>query len=558
MTYAGVSCTPHSIRVSCAPHVSMRFRRWFTKSIRDKENRVVIDFTDENANDVLWMAERFGVEVPASSQIRAAAARWAERTRLIGEITNVGYSPQTFPLSLPPRPYQALAADMCLRTGSLLLGDDLGLGKTIVGIAVANEKRALPALVVAPSHLIRQWKREFGRFAPMRTVREAKRGTPYTFAGGFPDVLLMSYAKLHGWCDVLAGKIRCVIFDEVAELRHRGTKKYQAAAAIAEQASFRLGMSATPVYNYGGEIWNVMNVITPGSLGSAGEFVREWCDGAGGGIEKALVKAPEELGSHMIASGLMLRRTRKDVGRELPEIQVITHTVDSNLDGVIAKDDKSRLATLVARIVERQGDAEMRMKDSAELDWRLRQATGIAKAPAVAAFVQLLLEQGERVVLGGWHRAVYEIWMEALKEYRPVLYTGSETAPQKEEARRRFVEKQTPLMIMSLRSGAGVDGLQDVSRCTVFGELDWSPAVHNQFAGRQHRDRQTQDVLVYYLVSEDGSDPVISDVLGIKESQQRGLQDPDAASLFKTPAPDSRDHIQKLARAWLARKGSKS
>ena len=116
-----------------------------------------------------------------------------------------------------------------------------------------------------------------------------------------------------------------------------------------------------------------------------------------------------------------------------------------------------------------------KMQASEEFSNRLRQATGIAKAPYVAEFVRLLLESGEKVVLYGWHRAVYWIWMDKLSEFKPALYTGSESVPQKEEAKRRFLSDETNLIIISLRSGAGLDGLQHACRIVVFGELDWSP-----------------------------------------------------------------------------------
>src|SRR5579884_3848269 len=44
---------------------------------------------------------------------------------------------------------------------------------------------------------------------------------------------------------------------------------------------------------------------------------------------------------------------------------------------------------------------------------------------------------------------------------------------------------------MSLRSGAGLDGLQEDCTVGVFGELDWSPEQHRQCIGRLDRDGQT-------------------------------------------------------------------
>lgn len=73
-------------------------------------------------------------------------------------------------------------------------------------------------------------------------------------------------------------------------------------------------------------------------------------------------------------------------------------------------------------------------------------------------------------------------------------------------------------MIMSLRAGQGIDGLQKVCRTVVLGELDLSPAVHTQFCGRIFRDGQLDPVMAYFLLADYGADPVIADVLGIKHA----------------------------------------
>lgn len=141
--------------------------------------------------------------------------------------------------------------------------------------------------------------------------------------------------------------------------------------------------------------------------------------------------------------------------------------------------------------------------------------------------------------------------MERLKDYAPALYTGTESPNQKDEARRRFVEGETPVLIMSLRSGAGLDGLQHHARTVVFGELDWSPGVHDQCAGRLHRDGQSEPVVAYYLLAEDGSDPVVAEVLGVKAAQAKGIRDPNAP-LVQALGHDGQ-HAKRLAEAYLRR-----
>ena len=71
--------------------------------------------------------------------------------------------------------------------------------------------------------------------------------------------------------------------------------------------------------------------------------------------------------------------------------------------------------------------------------------------------------------------------------------------------------------MISLRSASGLN-LQRAT-CVVFGELDWSPAVHSQAEDRAHRIGQQDSLLCYYLVSPKGSDQDMQQALGLKVSQ---------------------------------------
>ncbi|GAH34464.1 unnamed protein product, partial [marine sediment metagenome] len=105
-----------------------------------------------------------------------------------------------------------------------------------------------------------------------------------------------------------------------------------------------------------------------------------------------------------------------------------------------------------------------------------RMITGIAKAHYVCAFVKTLMEAGETVILYGHHHAVMDIYMDELKDSYPVMISGRQNANVKDEAQKAFMNGDTDLIIISLRSATGLN-LQR-ARCVVFGELDWSPAVH--------------------------------------------------------------------------------
>jgi SNF2 family DNA or RNA helicase len=164
----------------------------------------------------------------------------------------------------------------------------------------------------------------------------------------------------------------------------------------------------------------------------------------------------------------------------------------------------------------------------------------------------LLVESGEKVVLFGWHREVYALWMDRLSDLKPALYTGTESPTQKEQARDRFINGEAPILIMSLRAGAGLDGLQHTCRTVVFGELDWSPGVHEQCVGRIHRDGQPDPVVAYFLIAEHGSDPVIADVLQLKRQQVDGVRDPYASLVERVESLEAGgERVKKLAETYL-------
>jgi SNF2 family DNA or RNA helicase len=559
--------------IDCPPHVAIKLRRVFGGVQRLAAGSFRISATPSAAHELAWFRERHPLElVDCERAFRKLVKTEQRRLASIEEVEQAAYVPRAFDLAIPAREYQRLAADLALRTGSLLIADELGLGKTVSSICALSAEGALPALVVTMTHLPRQWERELSRFAPSLRVHRIRKGTPYKLdearfetdhAGvrrrvdaRMPDVLLINYHKLAGWTDSLAALVKTVIFDEAQELRHSGTNKYIAARAVAGAAAVRIGLSATPIYNYGAEIYSVVDVIGPGSLGTRKEFYDEWCGGANPGNDKdarkVCVSDPVALGTYLRESGLMIRRTRKEVGRELPALTVVRHVVD--VDAARINEAVADVAELARRVLDRTGSSFERMRWSGEIDYRMRQATGIGKAAGVIDFVRLLVESGERVVLYGWHHEVYALWRSALEKHGVsfAMYTGEESETAKVDSVARFIAGQASVLIISLRAGAGLDGLQNVARTVVIGELDWSPQVHQQNIGRVYRDGQKEPCVAYYLVADEGSDPVIADVLGLKDAQALGIVDPDRAGVpLLVGAGD--DHIRMLAEDLLRR-----
>lgn len=541
-------------RVDCRPHVMARLKRLFSRIDKGEYGSVLLADTPENCRELLWFLDRYPMHVSPRELLEAGAQAHVAQEETVQLVLSGKCShPLKVKMALPARDYQQVAADLAVTTGRLLLADDLGLGKTVSAITALASAGAFPALIVTLTSLPRQWARELARFTPRLSVHILSKATPYQFErdyhGEFPDVIISNYHKLTGWADTLAPVIRSVVFDEVHELRRGDSAKYSAAVHLARSAELTLGLTGTPIFNYGGEIFNVLDALSEDCLGTREEFHREWCYLQ---QDKPRIKDPVSFGMYLREQGLMLRRTIRDVGREMPPLTIVPHEIEANQK---ALDQVSGAAATLAKLILSSGEGlpkGAKFRAAEELSWKLRQATGIAKAPFVAEFVRLLVESGEQVVLFGWHKLVYDIWRERLREFNPVFFTGEESPRQKDLAIQRFSSGESKVLVISLRAGAGLDGLQHVCRTCVFGELDWSPAMHEQCIGRIFRDGQQYPVIAYFLVADSGSDPVVADVLGVKRMQLEGIRDPDAPLVSEGVDPD---HVRKLAEEFLRQRG---
>ncbi|MBF6618805.1 MAG: DEAD/DEAH box helicase [Patulibacter sp.] len=554
--------------IDAEPNVMRWVRRMLPRVSSAKGGGCWVKDTPEIARDIEWFLGRWPLELDddTAEYLEAQAERQREIEASVFRILQ-GHEVVELAgeLPFPPQPHQAQAAAIALNTGRLLLGDDLGLGKTYSALLTLTDPQRLPALIVTPTHLTRQWRREIAKFMPHLAAHEIRRTDVYDpsthreMAGRTPDVLICTYTKLHGWANHLAGEVKTCVFEEVHELRRTESRKYQSATIVARGASLNMGLTATPVYNYGGEAHSIISVLDPDVLGNRHEFLREWGagDGYGSNDPKTKVENPAGLGRYLREVGVFVRRTDADLGRDKLPAERIPHLIDADdqtmRDGIASARDVAR------RIMAKATAPLERGKAAREIDWRLRQITGIAKAPYVAAFAKLLLETEERVIVWAWHRSVWDEIADALASYNPALYTGTESPAAKDRAIQAFTcpiddPDASRVLLMSLRSGAGVDGLQTTCRTGVFGELDWSPAMHDQCIGRLDRPGQTRRVRAYFLHTDSGSDPAIMDVLNDKRMQGEPIRDPDR-DVFSTAGGGNEDRARMLAQAVLEQGG---
>ncbi len=533
------------------PHVAIRFKHLFPRVPKNSAGPFHLPNDLMHAADLEWFTLRYPLAMTAEDRhvLETGRRGWNREQAELERILLPDYRAPAIDGVRPGqriRDYQAQAIEVLRRRKSLLLGDEGGLGKTYTAAGfLASTPGTLPAAVVCDAHMQQQWADKITAFTAL-SVHLIKKGSPYNLPPA--DVYIFRVSQIGGWIQFFKSHgdfFNTAVYDEPQSLRTgKGTQKGAAAFLLSQGVTYRLGLTATPIYNYGIEMWNVMQFIDDAALGDWADFEREWVNreaGRGGRI-----KDPKALGTYLREQHALIRRLKSDVGQQLPKTSIIVETIDydaKTVESVEALAQQLAIRATTGSFIERGQAAR-------ELDIMVRQATGIAKAKAVAIFARLMVEAGEPVLLVGWHREVYRIWLETLADLKPAMYTGSESAARKESEKQRFLEADTDILILSLRSGAGVDGLQHRSSVVILGELDWSPGIHQQILWRLDREGQKNPVTCFLLVTDDGSDPPMMDVLGIKKSEATQIVDP---HLGVHIAESDESHLRRLVERYLAK-----
>lgn len=432
--------------------------------------------------------------------------------------------------------FQKEGLDFLLKSsGNALLADEMGLGKTVQTLSyVATEKQTFPVLVVAPLVTLQNWNREISKFVKKksrngRIVENESPSSTIIRTGKLEDLpktdfYIINYELLYKRLPDLSNlNIKTVVCDEVHNLRSKTTQKYKAVKDLAAQPSvtYRIGLSGTPIYNRGSEIWPIVDILKPGLLGSFKEFCEYFCyvneKGKAIVLENKRASLRNELQKHV-----MLRRKKSDVLKELKDKVRYKEVIDADTEYYLEELDK-----IWTRLEEEQKDAETEFKKSASYQRAIqneRQVAGIAKLPHVINFVKNIMEIEESVVVFCHHKVIHKLLHERLEEFSPVSIIGGQTDTMRQDQIDKFQKGESKLMIAGLRAGnVGINLTR--AKYVIFAELDWSPAIHRQAEDRLHRIGQKNTVFAYYLIGNGTLDDHVANILVDKSYEIDAIMD---------------------------------
>ena len=495
-------------------------RAWYG----DKPDEAIVSDNDENVKHLKWITEHYQLTILSKSVWNRKTASLTVKKQRVPKIEKLEKATPSNQFRGTLLDFQREGLDFLLKSsGNALLADEMGLGKTVQTLAyLSKEKNAFPALIVAPLVTLTHWQREIEKFLKKKSKNgkiNSKASPTSTMIRigkssdiGNYDFYIINYELLHKRADDLAKlPIRSIVCDEVQHLRSKTTQKYAAVKKLAakESIKYRVGLSGTPIYNRGSEIWPIVDILKPGLLGNFKEFCEYFCwvDEKGKAI---VLDNKRDTLRKQLTTHVMLRRKKSDVLKDLKD--------KVRYQEVIASDErfyKTELDKIWKKLEEEQSYAETAFDKSASYHRAIeseRQAAGLAKLKHVVEFVNEVMETEESIVVFCHHKAIHTLLHESLEEHNPSSIIGGQTLTTRDNEIDRFQKGQTRLMIAGLRAGnVGINLTK--ARYVIFAELDWSPAIHRQAEDRLHRIGQKNKVFAYYLVGKGTLDEHVADIL---------------------------------------------
>ncbi len=218
--------------------------------------------------------------------------------RLDGRLNEVIYSMEASNTTFLPYQFKPILSLLESPTNSVLIADEVGLGKTIESGLIWTELRAREnartLLVVCPPHLITKWKNELkNRFGVdslvadaqlvLEKLEEAQHGKSQGFAlitsyhsirpprGWRDDPSINSpkaklARKLEDWAITREPFIDLLIMDEAAIMRNDSSLTSRLGELVTPVCKYKVYLSATPIHTHSRNLFTLLNRLDPESF----------------------------------------------------------------------------------------------------------------------------------------------------------------------------------------------------------------------------------------------------------------------------------------------------
>jgi superfamily II DNA or RNA helicase len=432
-------------------------------------------------------------------------------------------------------PHQVKAAIKVLNQlqGRAILADEVGLGKTIEAGIVMKELiargKAKSILILTPASLAAQWQGELWDKFGERFVKHDDddfRG----FSKHDRVVASIDTAKsAQHYPDIIAREWDLVIIDEAHYLKNKKTQRYSLADDIT--ARHALMLTATPIQNNLIELYNLINLIKPGLLGTMQNFEEEYIGDAQG---RVLLHAQR---LQRLLQQVLIRNRRAETGLKFPDRKVETNRVtaskgeydlhqavsqfirnykdffESHLALMVLEREVASSAPALAKtlmnMLPKVHDPEVR----GAMEDLHHQAESIKRNAKVNLIVDIATNTKEKMIVFTQFRETQELLARRLQQegVKNVKFHGQLTPGRRRKALEEFRDDIQVLVA----TDSGSEGLNlQFCHILVNYDLPWNPMRVEQRIGRVHRiGQESNNVVILNLAVADTIEDYVLEVL---------------------------------------------
>jgi SNF2 family DNA or RNA helicase len=421
-------------------------------------------------------------------------------------------SPIAFPPGMELYPFQRTGVKFLAENERVLLGDEMGLGKSIQAIVAIRllfrMGKVTNGLILCPISVLTDWEKKLWEWAPeLRVVKVRGLKEQRELYWNSPShIYLTTYETLR---EDLGGSVRddesrdiakkqfdIVVLDEIQKIKNPGADVTTATRQI--EASIRWGLSGTPLEGRLEELISIFAYLKPGLL--------HYKD-----VERPLKvkQAIKPYFRRRRISDVLPEFPKKEIGEpawlELGPNQRTSYD-RAEQEGIVALNEQGDTVTvqhLLALITKLKQicNIDPETKESCKLEYMLEKLEEVS-------------EQGDKaIVFSQYPEKTLKFLEPALNKFSPLIYHGALSDSQRDQIVERFQkEEDNRVLLMSVKAG-GLGLTLTRANYVYHFDLWWNPSTAAQAEGRVWRIGQTKTVFVESLLTEGTIEERIDDIL---------------------------------------------
>jgi len=423
------------------------------------------------------------------------------------------------------------------RNGRALIGDEMGIGKTIQALGwLRIHPEFRPVVIVVPSSIKINWEKEATKWLEEKDNIEIISGRPSESNMVLKNttIIIINYDILFdtidketkkviqpGWWSVLkAMNPSVLVLDESTFIKSSVARRTKAVQALADSNNLEsaiphiIALSGTPILNRPIEFYNIINLIDPKLFPNWWKFTTRYCGRfqkdiyVKGGKKRRVsdftgATNVDELNA-ILSNSLMIRRLKKDVLQDLPD--KIRSVVPLEIDN--RKEYEEAETDFISWLTKKEGVTVANKAEKAQTLvklGKLQQLSMRGKLKPAINWIHGVIDNEEKLVVFVTRHETADTLMSEFGDLA-VRFTGKETLEERQEAVDRFQNDKSVLLFVGMIDNqgqpAGVGITLVASSYVAFIGFPWSPAILCQGEDRCHRIGTKNAVNIYYLIAE--------------------------------------------------------